>query len=1358
MNRETRKTCGKKDVSETACPVQSWRHGVTQSSGIVAVFCLVLLSLVPHATAQTCDAPALTDFFPQTGHSGLLEELLPVAPVLPEGLELRYEVLPSGTENVTAFRPILKNTGKTPVQLNETPLFTTALSTQGKDDAVFPRIPTFRADDIWYESPYWDGKGWARIGRNWQHPDTDLPTVRAFRCPENGTVVITGNVFKLHQAGDGIEATIRLNTDKVWSATIEGQDGKGVDPRLTLTVERGDLIRFIVGMRGAISCDTTGWDPTITYAGGRAFTASAGFSSRQGQNGWFYEVQNGDPDTVAYLPLTYNTGKWYDSTYWQGGHLWCRVGKNWHHPGDGLPSVRCFTVPESGTITVTGNVHALHEDGDGTNAVIRHNDTEIWRQFIGGKDTKGVTPELKFAVKRGDKIRFLVDQNGSIACDTTFWDPRITYENGKTWLASEGFSSRQNANGWSYEMYQPEPPPPPRPVVRQLGRNLMPHEQAGAEQARALLPLFTVTGTAGDQGAVLGVNASGNCELRTTESDNGRRLELALIHHQPVALGPGEEIGLPIVALAPYTGRWTAGMLQFLPQGRNSTETGCLPLLSQGIEAGIRELAAGLGECGVSLPDPDLLLLVEAEWVREDGIDGSEQSLRTAIARHAEAAEKLICELRRMATSASRTVRVPANIPAVDVLPDDPGSLEDAYVQLRLFKRQLLLGHPLLDFNELFFSKRRLSRYSHLVMQYFGFRARQGGGLYVLERPGYSTGIRSIVGDQLPPGSFLEPRLSYDGRRVVFSYVECGDTELNCRTLAQNEEGEDQGYYHIYEVGVDGTGLRRLTSGYYDDLMPNYLPDGGIVFCSTRRKGYSRCFGGSFSKRWHAYTLHRVDADGSNLQILSHNDVAEWFPAVANTGHVLFARWDYIDRDAVTHQNLWAMRPDGTNQMAIWGNGTRKPHCTFQLQPVPNSKKIAFIASAHHALTGGPLCLVDPNVDANSQDAVTRITPQPYPEAESFNLPDYYEYVWPLSETLFLVSYSDQELRSEGRSQKDPTPDYALGIYVLDAAGNRELIYRDPKLNSTTPIPLRARPRPPILSPMTETESADSAEIIITDVQQGLGDLSPGTIKEIRVVQVFPKITPWANTPRIGFAGEENARAVLGAVPVEADGSARFRVPARTLILFQALDREGEAYQVMRSSTSFQPGERTSCIGCHESRMNAPPRKSSLAMLKPPRELVPGPFDGKPFNYMTAVQPIWDQHCLACHGNEKPKKIKLTGTPRDGFAESYWNLCGDPRAFDGRGTNPENAARALVPRFGQRNAIDITAPGGTFGAKGSRLLKMLRNGHGKTKLTDDELRRIAMWIDQNAIFYGAYLDDRREKQLAGNDIPMPDIQ
>ena len=558
-------------------------------------------------------------------------------------------------------------------------------------------------------------------------------------------------------------------------------------------------------------------------------------------------------------------------------------------------------------------------------------------------------------------------------------------------------------------------------------------------------------------------------------------------------------------------------------------------------------------------------------------------------------------------------------------------------------------------------------------------------------------------------------------------------------------------------MNVDGTGLKQLTRGPYDDLMPTYLPDGGIAFSSTRRRGYARCFGGQFSRRWHVYTLHRIDADGSSLRTLSYHDTNEWFPAVSHTGLILYARWDYIDRDAVTHQNLWATRPDGTNAFALWGNATASPHCTFQLQPIPNSPKVVFAASAHHSVAGGSIAVVDPTIADNGQEAITRITPEiPFPEAESRDIPQYYTAPWPFSEKYFLVGYSPTPLVWEpGANERN-----ALGIYLLDAWGNRELIYRDPEIGSTNPCPLVPRAKPPALPSSLHPEAPPTGEMTLIDVYEGLGDVPRGTIKQLRVVQIFPKTTHVANDPPIGLAREENGRAILGTVPVEPDGSARFLVPAGKPLLFQALDRDGFAYQTMRTTSYVQPGERISCVGCHEHRRRAPVRKdlNVMALGRAPSEIEPGELGGRPFSYVEVVQPVLDKHCVRCHGGERTDGgIDLTGTPHEGFTRSYVSLLGDVD-FWHVGTNPDSAAKALVPRFGGRNQVQVTPPGGMYGALGSRLMKLLRSRHEDVSLAPGEIRRLAAWIDLNAIFYGVNLAELQACQLRGEVVAMPEIQ
>ncbi|MBN2474709.1 MAG: PD40 domain-containing protein [Pirellulales bacterium] len=754
--------------------------------------------------------------------------------------------------------------------------------------------------------------------------------------------------------------------------------------------------------------------------------------------------------------------------------------------------------------------------------------------------------------------------------------------------------------------------------------------------------------------------------------------------------------------------------------------------------------AMQLGPGVAVLPGPDdaeldLPAMVELEWGWEDKLDGTPDSYAAAAARHLEKARRLLEDLRAgrpndfLAGEAEELEQLATGA-------ETGSDRKQQYLRARRLKRRIALANPLMDFGALLFCKRAPTSYSHLVMQYYGWRARAGGGIFILEEPGRSLACRDILEGRLADGNVLQPSLGYDGKRIVFSFVRCADRSYDPSSVGNGDQ-DDEGFYHIYAVDVDGGNLRRLTAGPYDDLMPAWLPDGGIVFCSTRRRGYARCFGPQFSRRWDVYTLHRMDADGGNVRALSLHDTNEWFPAVDNAGRVLYARWDYIDRDAVTHQNLWTTRPDGTNPATLWGNATPSPHCAFQARPIPGSNKIVFTASAHHSITAGSIALVAPAVGYDGHEALTRLTPEvPFPEAEGRDIRQYYSSPWPLSEKYFLVAYSPVPLVWEpGANARN-----ALGLYLLDWLGNRELLYRDPAVGSTNPCPLVPRPVPPVLPSALPPDPEPVGEMVLADVYRGLGTVPRGSIKQLRIVQIFPKTTPWANVPKIGVAGEENARAILGTVPVEPDGSARFIVPAGKPFLLQALDEQGMAYQTMRSVTYVQPGERVACVGCHESRLTTPVDATPAALHRRPSAIDPGPLGGRPFSYVEVVQPVLDRHCLRCHGGHTTEAdLDLSGAPEGEFTRSYVSLCRDKR---------------LVPRFEMRNQIQVTPPGGSFGARGSRLMSLLVAGHEEVELSAGEFRRLAAWIDLNAVFYGDYSPTAQQRQLRGETLPMPEIQ
>lgn len=1004
--------------------------------------------------------------------------------------------------------------------------------------------------------------------------------------------------------------------------------------------------------------------------------------------------------------------EWYGTTYWTGSETWARVGKNWMHPGNACDVARVFVAPADGRVAVSGTVKKLHLDGDGVRVSVRHNAAEMWSADLDGRDAVGKEGKLALQVKKGDTLRFIVNRRGGYACDTTGWDPTVTYEGGATYRASEGFSDKQGANNWRYEFDGATVAAAGRPEVYGVGRDFKLFK--GAVDTAAAFPFVIVSdGNAEDGfgGYALALDGGGAWSL-----ENGP--------HGVKLTGDGPTI------IVRYDGTWIEG-LKLLARSEAFA-----PKLGAAFRAAYAKAIEGVPRA----PEPDLFLLAVSEWVQDDALFGGGDAARLAActAEQAERAQRIT----------GKTVAATAGWAG--------------YLHARLLKRSALLSDPKLAFGPLLFNTRMNPSWNHEVAQYFGWRQRPGGSLYVLERPGVSTACRDLIKGRMPRGSFLEPRLSYDAKKILFAFV-VTDGALDPNKLPRNETDTNHHYYHIYEIGSAGEGLRQITNDCFDDLMPEWLPDGGIAFVSTRRHASSRCFWWGYSDRWHTYTLFRMKPDGSDLAQLSWNDVNEWFPAVSNSGHLLFARWDYIDRDAVTHQNLWSMRPDGTNPMAVWGNETPKPHCTFQAKPIPGSGKIVCVASAHHAITGGPIMLIDPSVDNNSQKAVTRLTPERYPEAEGWGSA-WYNAPWALSEKLFLAAYSRDVLMHEPQRHN---PDYALGLYVLDDQGNREILYRDGTIGATCPMPLAPRAAPPELPSVKNVllASRGLGEMFLSDVYEGLPQAKRGSIKQIRVVQIFPKTTRDSNNPRIGVAGEENTRAVLGVTPVEADGSARFLVPAKKEILLQVLDADGFAYRAMRSSTSLMPGERVSCVGCHENKMtvSASALKVTAAMKRPAAELTPTPESGRPYGFVENIQPIFDAKCAACHNDKEAKggiNLSRVIISPEGYTASYETLC-YVKGKDGKQTHrlSKKTGRPLVPCYPMRNQIQTTPEGGADGALGSGLVQMLKAGHGKVVLTAEELRRIATWIDLNAVFYGVYEPDAQlALQREGKPVPMPLIQ
>lgn len=678
----------------------------------------------------------------------------------------------------------------------------------------------------------------------------------------------------------------------------------------------------------------------------------------------------------------------------------------------------------------------------------------------------------------------------------------------------------------------------------------------------------------------------------------------------------------------------------------------------------------------------------------------------------------------------------------------DDAARRTVYFQARWAVREMALRNPLLGFGSLLFVKRAPGMFPHMSDQHYGWWSRPGGGLYVLEDvAGKDPRLRCLTG-HFTGGSFQGPEVSFDGKRIVFAYCRFYPGLADEPNKADKTRLPQDAFYHVYEMNADGSGCRQLTYGRYDDFDPRYLPSGDIAFVSTRKgtalqcslgfsdstrnadhlDSYVRC-GGDNYRPVPVFTLHAMARDGSNIRPLSAFENFEWAPSIAQDGRILYTRWDYIDRFNGHFFSLWSANQDGSNPQLVYGNYTVAPQVVIEARSIPGSTKLVFTAAAHHSIYGGSLCLLDRSLGTEGAQPLTRLTPEVrFPETEG-NESHYFADPWPLSDEFFLVAWSQAPLPPHCRVETVQNPVNATGIYLLDAFGNLELLYRDPSISSASPVPLAARPTPPTQPVMARENSPAEGEFLLADVYRGLDQVSRGVVRQLRLVAVPPKVQPHMNNPNLGVSAEDPGKYVLGTVPVESDGSAFFRAPSGIPLFFQALDQDGAAIQTMRTLTYVSAGETLSCTGCHEHRDSAPPAsRTLLATLRSASRITPGPEGSWPLRFDQLVQPVLDKYCVDCHfkGGADPEAARFDLTA----SSAYRNLM----EYGDLGKQASERDRSILNQ-------GVTA--------NSSLWRLLTRpgGHRGIVFGPESRTRLATWLDTYAQWQG-HFSQQQERELS----------
>jgi len=678
---------------------------------------------------------------------------------------------------------------------------------------------------------------------------------------------------------------------------------------------------------------------------------------------------------------------------------------------------------------------------------------------------------------------------------------------------------------------------------------------------------------------------------------------------------------------------------------------------------------------------------------------------------------------------------------------------------LKSLQRQALLAHPSLKFDKLLFVK----KFTRHVSVYTGHRSHgNGGGNLCVLSPVAPEGKVTELVPELSGGVFGRFDLSFDATRLVFSWCKEG------------------GLYRIYEIDIDPTTGQRLPGGKvrqitfrsdeedeilrrykgsycgsgYDDIDPIYLPNGKIMFASTRSRRAVLCAPQTST------TLHVMDGDGKNMRCISGGQVNELAPALLDDGRVAYTRWEYIDKGFGNVQSLWAVRPDGSGSDHVYKNMVVRPGAMINVCSIPNSRKMMTIGIGHHGGLSGPVILLDTRRHRRTADAMTNVTPEiSYPGLYPMkSRGGVFREPYPFSEKFFLVSHRPGGKTKSGAGHQ---------LYALDAWGNRAELYRDPSISCFQPVPLRPRRKPVAITPVDDTsavnvrytKSKGLATLFLLDVYRGIPSIKRGRVKYLRVMGALN--LSWYDAWRAGKQGDGagmqasavsgdgdvSIKKIHGLVKVHKDGSAFFTAPANRNLFFQALDENYMELHRMRTFLNLRPGETRSCIGCHEFRRNAPYLRNVRpeAMSHPAAALYPQPGDTGPrtVHYAADIQPIFDKHCLSCHSGEKPKgDLDLTGVLNEKFSRSYDTL------------KKRKLVSYLESGFGSANVP--AEPPLTFGSHRSKLVERIRTAPCKSKITREDFIRIVTWIDANAPYYGTHRGKKNLKWKGAPDFrPLP---
>ncbi|MBN1575354.1 MAG: hypothetical protein JW913_02300, partial [Chitinispirillaceae bacterium] len=653
------------------------------------------------------------------------------------------------------------------------------------------------------------------------------------------------------------------------------------------------------------------------------------------------------------------------------------------------------------------------------------------------------------------------------------------------------------------------------------------------------------------------------------------------------------------------------------------------------------------------------------------------------------------------------------------------------------------------------------------------------GALCLLKFDNYYSQYKEILTKN--DACVRDPCISLDGKKVVF---------------AMSGNGKGTGYL-LYELEIDNPGKVKQLTEYpaglkVADFEPCYLPSGDIMFTSTRCFGVIDC-------GWQPTTnMFVMNGEGKYMRQVGYDQVHTFYPVLRPEGTVMYSRWEYNDRDIANIAGLFYMNPDGCHQTELFGNQTTWPMNFQHGRPVPGSPtKFFAIASAHHGDYSGEVCVIDVTKNSNGPENVKMVSPpretKTRDKNDTFAFGGVYrnsEYPYPLDEEWYLVAYHDEN-KYNSMSYMHNTGKFRIYLKNIDGTSRELLAWGSQSLHN-----------PVVVAPWKDIWGSDPFPIAeqakfydsmgtytMQDVYEGAGmkgvDKKSGVAKKLRVVALKYRVSGacqngWAGMisgskpsnvifsapdicPVALWGGSWDVKKVLGEAKINEDGSAAFKVPARTPVYFEVLDSNGCSIAGMRSWSTLMPGETFSCLGCHESKAEAPPSGNTALAVNAQKLDTPLGIENQGFDYPKMVQPILDKYCVSCHKSGHSSGFDLSGdlvmnnSAKKSYAKSYTSL------FKGIGASNSNKAINIATILSQAPQM----PPYSYGSTKSGMIKAVNGGVAAmkdVKITDKEKRILACWIDIEAPHAGSYdsymssSDAQKYKQLEATAQKCYDIE